>query len=30
MIEFDKEGLLTFVSRPIPPSLSKEFNLQYE
>lgn len=25
MLEFDKEGLLAFLSRPIPPSLSREF-----
>lgn len=25
MLEFDKEGLLSFLSRPIPPSLSREF-----
>lgn len=25
MLEFDKEGKLAFLSRPIPPSLSREF-----
>ncbi|CAD8115521.1 unnamed protein product [Paramecium sonneborni] len=29
MLEFDKEGKLTFLSRPIPPSLSREFHLNY-
>ena len=29
MLEFDKEGKLAFLSRPIPPSLSREFQLTY-
>ncbi|CAD8103195.1 unnamed protein product [Paramecium sonneborni] len=29
MLEFDKEGKLSFLSRPIPPSLSREFQLTY-
>ncbi|CAD8195288.1 unnamed protein product [Paramecium pentaurelia] len=29
MLEFDKEGKLAFLSRPIPPSLSREFQLSY-
>ncbi|CAD8115421.1 unnamed protein product [Paramecium primaurelia] len=29
MLEFDKEGKLAFLSRPIPPSLSREFQLHY-